>query len=149
MAGRSAPLALALVLASGCASANEHVLAFEPGVHQGHTGDLRLEVREARYAERQLTVQLEWTNEGPDAITVQLDTVLLENDKLHLPPLGPAQPPLVVEPGQTQAVSFAFPVAAQDPHAHTLRLWSSSQAGKPLSPLRLDIPGVVTRSQPR
>ncbi len=147
MAGRSPVLALALVLVGGCATANEHVLAFEPGAHRGGSKDLVVDVREARYAERQLTVQLEWTNQADGPLTLEPDAILLDDGGLEIPPLGPRSPAWVIDPGQTRAVSLVFPIHAQDPTTHTLRAWSVHEDGEPRAPVRVDIPGVVTSSE--
>ena len=140
--------ALFLALPAACAGNQDHVLSFEPGEHQARVRDLRIDVVEARYAERQLTVECAIVNAGETAVTVDREGVLLDDDGLEIPPLAATgQPPeFVVPAGGSTVIRLAFAVGGLEPRMRTLGLWAIRSPSAPLPPLRVAVPGIRTQS---
>ena len=143
---RSAALAALVALVSGCAGAQEHVVAFDAGQHSAQVQQVRIDLVEARYAERQLTVTCVLVNEGDTPVSVDRAGVLLDDDGLELPAThAPGDPASVtLAPGDTAPFSFTFPVQAQAPKSRTLGLWVLDQGDTHLPPLRVRVPGIRT-----
>jgi|GEM_PF-2510970 len=147
MTVRSAALAALLALCA-CAGARDHVIAFDPGQHTARVQDVRVDIVEARYAERQLTVQCTVTNEGSSPVTIERDGILLEDDGLELPPTPLAGQPdrLDLAAGDSTLLLLAFPVGGHEPRMRRLGLWVLRSEAGPLPPLRIDVPGIRTES---
>ncbi len=141
---RSAALVALMAFASGCAGGRDHVLSFEPGEHSGSVHAVRIDVLQARYAERQLTVLCTVGNDGDTPLTVAHDGVLLDDDGLEIPPAALAGQPeqVAVEPGDAISLMFTFPVGGWEPRARTLGLWVLARDGSHLPPVRVKVPGI-------
>ncbi len=146
MTVRSAAPAALLLLAMACAGSREHVLAFDPGEHTARVRDLRIDVVQARYAERQLTVQCAVQNEGDSPVTIDREGVLLDDDGLEIPPAALAGQPgrITVEPGGSSVLVFSFSVGGTLPRTRTLGLWIVEREGGSLPPIRVNVPGIRT-----
>lgn len=133
-----------LALSSACAGARDHVLSFEPGEHTTSLRDVRIDVVQARYAERQLTVQCTVGNEGDGPVTLGRDGVLLDDDGLEIPPSALAGQPaeVSVEPGDAISLVFSFPIGGFEPRPRTLGFWVLERDGEHLPPVRVRVPGI-------
>ncbi|MCR9159297.1 MAG: hypothetical protein ACE37F_08735 [Nannocystaceae bacterium] len=141
---RSAALVGLAAFALGCAGASEHVLAFDPGEHAASVQAVRVDVVQARYAERQLTVLCTVGNDGDTPLTVTRAGVLLDDDGLEIPPAALAGQPAQVSiaPGDAISLQFAFPVGGWEPRARTLGFWVLGRDGRDLPPVRVSVPGI-------
>ncbi|MGH1341052.1 MAG: hypothetical protein ACRBN8_05845 [Nannocystales bacterium] len=139
--------ALLLGLPTACAGNQDLVLSFKQGEHQAKVRDLRIDVVEARYAERQLTVECAVANAGASAVTIDLEGVLLDDDGLEIAPLALTGQPaeFVIPAGESTVLRFAFAIGGLEPHVRTLGLWAIRTPTDPLPPLRVVVPGI--RSQ--
>lgn len=146
---RSAALVAVIALASGCASSRDHVLSFEPGEHSASVQAVRVDVVQARYAERQLTVLCTVGNDGDSPLRVARAGVLLDDDGLEIPPVALAGQPeqVTIEPGDAISLMFAFPVGGWEPRVRTLGLWALGRDGGFVPPVRVKVPGI--REAPR
>ncbi len=140
--------ALFLGLPTACAGTQDHVLSFEQGEHQARVHDVRIDVVEARYAERQLTVQCAIANAGERAVTIDREGILLDDAGLEIPPVAlTGQPPeFVVPAGGSTVVQFAFPIGGLEPRIRTLGLWAIRSPSASLPPLRVVVPGIRSQS---
>lgn len=143
---RSAALATLVALASSCAGAQEHVVAFDPGQHSAQVQQVRVDVVEARYAERQLTVACALVNEGETPVTLDRGGVLIDDDGLEIPATSAPGDPARIElgPGETTPITFTFPLAAHEARPRTLGLWVLDRGETHLPPLRVNVPGIRT-----
>lgn len=141
---RSAALVALMAFASGCAGGRDHVLSFEPGEHSASVHAVRIDVVQARYAERQLTVLCTVGNDGDTPLTVAREGVLLDDDGLEIPPAALAGQPerVAIEPGDAISLMFAFPVGGWEPRARTLGFWVLGRDGSHLPPVRVKVPGI-------
>jgi len=145
---RTAALLAWMVFGAGCAGTTEHVLTFEPGEHRATAAAVRVDVVEARYAERQLTVRCVVVNDGSTVLEIDRAGILLDDGGLELPsgPL-PGQPEQVsVQPDESASLLLVFPVAGHQPTRRTLGLWVLDRDGAHLPPIRVDVPGIRTQS---
>lgn len=141
---RTAALFALMAFASGCAGGRDHVLSFEPGEHSTSVQAVRIDVVQARYAERQLTVLCTVGNDGDTPLTVAREGVLLDDDGLEIPPAVLAGQPeqVEIEPGDAISLMFAFPVGGWEPRARTLGFWVLGRDGSHLPPVRVKVPGI-------
>ncbi|MBV1862673.1 MAG: hypothetical protein KUG77_29900, partial [Nannocystaceae bacterium] len=144
----SALAAFVLWLPSGCATTQDHALSFEQGEHQARAGDLRVDVVEARYAERQLTVECAIVNAGDTAVTIDREGVLLEDNGLEIPPVALVGDPtnFTIPAGASRVLRFSFAINGLKPWGRTLGLWVIRSPSAPLPPLRVAVPGIQNRS---
>lgn len=120
------------------------MLSFEPGEHTASLRDVRVDVVQARYAERQLTVQCTVGNEGDGAVILDRAGVLLDDDGLEIPSIGLTGQPEQVSIGTGDAVNLilSFPVGGMEPRPRTLGFWVLGRDGEPLPPIRVRVPGI-------
>lgn len=146
MTVRIAAAAALLLLVTACAGSRDHVIAFDQGAHSSHVRGLRIDVVEARYAERQLTVRCTLQNSGSHPVTIRRDGVLLEDDGLEIPSSSLAGQPtsVVVDPGDAALLLFTFAVGGHESRTRTLGLWSLEGPDGPLPPIRVTVPGIRT-----
>ncbi len=140
--------ALSVSLPTACAGNQDHVLSFEQGEHHARVRDLRVDVLEARYAERQLTVECGVVNAGDTPVTIDREGVLLDDDGLEIPPLALTGQPteFVIPGGGSTVVRFSFAVGGLEPRARTLGLWVNRSPDAPLPPMRIAVPGIRSQS---
>ena len=121
-------------------------MAFDPGQHSEQVDQVRIDLIEARYAERQLTVTCAVVNEGETSVVVDWSGVLLDDEGLELPSTrAPGDPATItVGPRETIPVVFGFPVAAQAPRSRTLGFWVLRTGDAYLPPVRMRVPGIRT-----
>jgi hypothetical protein len=140
-------LVLALTIASGCAGAREHAIAFEPGQHTARVQDVRVDVVHARYAANQLTLRCAVTNESDAPLTIGREGILLDDDGLELPPLDIGVPAdVTVGAGTVATVELVFGVHALEPTTRTLGLWQLTAGDAVVPPLRVVVPGIRMES---
>ncbi len=142
--------AAALAFTFGCA-ATQHALTFDPGEYASPDGPVTVEVREARYEPRQLTIKCTLTNRSNTELTVARNGVLLADGDLELPlsrsPVAAGPETMTIGPGQTQPVTFAFDVGALDAVTRTLRLRAVELGRKPQPAISVMVPGITTGAE--
>lgn len=123
------------------------MLSFEQGEHQARVHDLRIDVVQTRYAERQLTVECTVVNAGETAVTIDREGVLLDDDGLEIPPLTLTGEPaeFIIPAGGSSVMRFAFAVGGLEPRTRTLGLWAIRSPNAPLPPLRVAVPGILSQ----
>ncbi|MEM6291606.1 MAG: hypothetical protein AAGA54_10085 [Myxococcota bacterium] len=140
----------ALSLSLGCA-ASQHALSFDPGEYASPDGAVTIEVREARYEARQLTIKCTLTNRGESDLQVERSGVLLADGDLELPlsdnPVAAGPETMELGVGQTQPVTFAFDVGGLEPVTRTLRLRAVRVGDTPQPPVSVMVPGITTGTE--
>lgn len=146
-------LALAL-LAPACATTTAEgpgpqQASFPSGQRVARSGPLALELSEARYDLRRVSLQVSLTNRGDAPLHLDRQGILLAYGELEFPVSAELDPPLpertTVAPGASVALELAFPIEQAMVEAGTLHLMAVQRGDAPgddgwLNPLRLVVP---------
>lgn len=139
-----------VALTTGCAGTQRHVLTFDPGELAERTEELSIEVREARYEERRLTLTCSIHNPGTTVVSVGPQGLLLQDHEVEVPlaedPNLALPERIEIGPKGTESLTLAFDVGALEPVSRALvvRAWWSDET--PREPLRIGVPGITTES---
>lgn len=139
-----------LILAGtvGCAGTQGHVLAFDPGELAQRADGLTIEIRQAHYEERRLTLTCTIHNAATSAASVDPSGLLLQDHDVEVPlseDPNLALPQRVhIGSGQTHSLTIAFDVGALEPVSRALIVRALWLGESPHEPLRIGVPGITT-----
>jgi hypothetical protein len=139
-----APWLVALAACSRAAGPQPQAATFAPGERVARSGAVSVELAEARYDLRQVSVTVSLTNHGKAPVSLARDGILLAYGELEFPvqpgDVAPVEVSTTLPPGGTVKLELGFGTEQLMVEAGMLQLLSLRAGDEWLAPLQLTVP---------